>query len=134
TAVRGDIAGMRAIFIASLLLQLTFQTFTTWFALHGTERFGLRPEDVTIGLIAWAVGGVLGALPAAFIGSRLGRRNAILLGFGLMIVCLVGVHGVTTLAQATPLLALASASWTLPTVNTYPLFVEPVPRPRRGIL
>jgi MFS family permease len=134
TAVRGDIAGMRAIFLASLLLQLTFQTFTTWFALHGTERFGLRPEDVTIGMIAWAVGGVLGALPAGFIGSRLGRRNAILLGFGLMIVCLAAVHGVTTLEQATPLLALASASWTLPTVNTYPLFVEPVPRERRGIL
>jgi predicted MFS family arabinose efflux permease len=134
TAVRGDIAGMRAIFLASLLLQLTFQTFTTWFALHGTERFGLRPEDVTIGMIAWAIGGVLGALPAGFIGSRLGRRNAILLGFGLMIVCLIAVHGVTTLAQATPLLALASASWTLPTVNTYPRFVEPVPRERRGIL
>lgn len=134
TAVRGDIAGMRAIFLASFLLHLTFQTFTTWFALHGTERFGLRPEDVTIGMIAWAVGGVLGALPAGLIGTRLGRRNAILLGFGLMIVCLVAAHGVTTLAQATPLLALASASWTLPTVNTYPLFVEPVPRAKRGVL
>ena len=55
---------MRAIFIAALLLQLTFQTFTTWFALHGTERFGVRPEDVTIGFIAWAMGGVIGALPA----------------------------------------------------------------------
>ena len=68
TAVRGVVPGMRAIFLASFLLQLTFQTFTTWFSLHGTERFGLRPEDVTIGIIAWAVGGVIGALPAGFIG------------------------------------------------------------------
>ena len=134
TAVRGDVAGMRAIFLASLLLQLTFQTFTTWFSLHGAERFGLRPEDVTIGMIAWAVGGVLGALPAGFIGSRIGRRNAMLLGFALMAVCLFALNSVTTIAQATPLLALASASWTLPTVNAYPLFVEPVPRERRGIL
>ena len=134
TAVRGEVAGMRAIFLASLLLQLTFQTFTTWFSLHGTERFGLRPEDVTIGMIAWAVGGVLGALPAGFIGSRIGRRNAMLLGFALMAVCLFALNSVTTIAQATPLLALASASWTLPTVNAYPLFVEPVPRERRGVL
>ena len=134
TAVRGEVAGMRAIFLASLLLQLTFQTFTTWFSLHGTERFGLRPEDVTIGMIAWAVGGVIGALPAGFIGSRIGRRNAMLLGFALMAVCLFALNSVTTIAQATPLLALASASWTLPTVNAYPLFVEPVPRERRGIL
>ena len=134
TALRGDVPGMRAIFLASFLLQLTFQTFTTWFSLHGTERFGLRPEDVTIGMIAWAIGGVLGALPAGFIGSRLGRRNAMLLGFALMAVCLVALNGVTTLAQATPLLARASASWTLPTVTAYPLFVEPVPRDRRGVL
>ena len=77
---------MRAIFLASFLLQLTFQTFTTWFSLHGTERFGLRPEDVTIGMIAWAVGGVIGALPAGVIGSRIGRRNAMLVGFALMAV------------------------------------------------
>jgi len=134
TAVRGEVAGMRAIFVASFLLQLTFQTFTTWFSLHGTERFGLRPEDVTIGMIAWAVGGVIGALPAGVIGSRIGRRNAMLVGFALMAVCLFALNSVTTIAQATPLLALASASWTLPTVNAYPLFVEPVPRERRGIL
>ena len=134
SAVRGEVPGMRAIFLASLLLQLTFQTFTTWFSLHGTERFGLRPEDVTIGMIAWAVGGVIGALPAGLIGVRIGRRNAMLLGFALMAICLLALNGVTTIAQATPLLALASASWTLPTVNAYPLFVEPVPRERRGVL
>jgi len=134
TAVRGEVAGMRAIFLASFLLQLTFQTFTTWFSLHGTERFGLRPEDVTIGMIAWAVGGVIGALPAGYIGSRFGRRSTMLLGFALMAACLFALDNVGTIAQATPLLALASASWTLPTVNAYPLFVEPVPRERRGIL
>jgi predicted MFS family arabinose efflux permease len=134
TAARGAVPGMRAIFIASLLLQLTFQTFTTWFALHGTERFGVRPEDATIGFIAWAVGGVIGALPAGVIGVRIGRRNAMLLGFALMTGCLLALDRVTGISQATPLLALASASWTLPMVNAYPLFVEPIPRQQRGVL
>jgi predicted MFS family arabinose efflux permease len=133
-ALRGAFPGMRAIFFASVLLQLTFQTFTTWYALHGTERFGIRPEDVTIGFIAWALGGVAGALPAGFIGVRIGRRNTILLGFALMAGALVALDRVSGAAQATPLLALASASWTLPTVNAYPLFVEPIPRERRGVL
>ena len=118
----------------SLLLQLTFQTFTTWYALHGTERFGVRPEDVTIGFIAWAIGGVIGALPAGMIGVRIGRRNAMLLGFGLMAGCLLALDTGHRCSQAAPLLALASASWTLPTVNAYPLFVEPIPRQRRGVL
>jgi len=90
-ALSGSVPGMRAIFVASLFLQLVFQTFTTWFALHGTERFGVRPEDVTIGFIAWAIGGVIGALPAGWIGVRFGRRNAMLLGFFIMTVALVAL-------------------------------------------
>jgi maltose/moltooligosaccharide transporter len=133
-AVRGVVPGMRAIFVAALLLQLTFQTFTTWFALHGTERFGVKPEDVTIGFIAWAVGGVLGALPAGWAGVRFGRRNAMLFGFMLMCACLVALDRVSSISRATPLLALASAAWTFPTVNSYPMFVEPIPRAQRGVL
>ena len=134
SAVRGVVPGMRPIFLAVLLLQLTFQTFTTWYALHATERFGVRPEDVTIGFIAWAIGGVIGALPAGLIGTRIGRRNAILIGFATMAGCMFALDRVTHINQAIPLLALASASWALPTVNAYPLFVEPVPRERRGVL
>jgi MFS family permease len=133
-AVRGAVPGIRAIFTATLLLQLTFQTFTTWYALHGTERFGVPPEDVTIGMIAWALGGVLGALPAGFIGVRLGRRNAMVAGLALMSLCLVALHGVGRLVYTTPLLALAAAAWTLPYVNAYPLFVEPIPQQHRGVL
>jgi MFS family permease len=134
SAVRGAVPGMRPIFLAALLLQLTFQTFTTWYALHATERFRVRPEDVTIGFIAWAVGGVIGALPAGFIGVRIGRRSAMLVGFAMMAGCLLALDRVTRMTQAVPLLALASASWTFPMVNAYPLFVEPVPRANRGIL
>jgi MFS family permease len=134
TTLRDSRSGMRAIFLATLLLQLTFQTFTTWYALHATERYGVRTEEVALAFIAWAVGGVIGALPAGYLGIRFGRRNAILVGFALMTACLFGLNQVTTLGQAVPLLALASAAWTFPTVNAYPLFVELVPKPLRGIL
>ena len=134
TAVRGELPGVRAIFLASLLVQLTFQTFTTWFALHGTERFGVRPEDVTIGFIAWAMGGVFGALPAGVLGVRIGRRNAMLVGLAIMATALLALHYVSSFTALVVLLALVSAAWTFPTVNAYPLFVEPVPPARRGVL
>ena len=134
SAVRGDIPGVRLIFAATLLLQLTFQTFTSWFALHGTERFGVRAEDVTIGFIAWAMGGVIGSLPAGWLGTRVGRRPTMLIGFASMMVCLLALDRVDGLRQAAPLLALASASWALPMVNAFPLFVERVPAGHRGVL
>ena len=133
-AVRGAIPGLRAVFLAALLVQLTFQSFTTWYALHAIERFGIAPGDVTIGFIAWALGGVVGALPAGIIGVRIGRRNAMMLGPFLMEASLVALDRITDLRLAIPLLALASAAWTFPTVNAYPLFIEQIPKPRRGIL
>lgn len=130
----GAVPGLRAVFVATLLLQLTFQTFTTWFALHATERFGVRPEDVTIGFIAWAFGGVLGALPAGVLGVRLGRRATMLGGLAVMATALLALDRASSLQQAVPLLMLASAAWTLPMVNAFPMFVEPIPRAQRGIL
>ena len=134
SAGRGAIPGVRAVFLASLLLQMVFQSFTTWFALHGTERFGVRPEDVTIGFIAWAMGGVIGAVPAGIIGVRIGRRNAMLVGFGLMLACVLALDRISAVGATVPLLALTSAAWTLPTVNAYPLFIEQIPPHSRGIL
>ncbi len=134
SALSGAIPGVRPVFVATLLLQLTFQSFTTWYALHATERFGVAPQDVTIGFIAWAVGGVIGALPAGWLGVRLGRRRTMLIGFGLMAACLLALDRVATMQQAVPLLALASASWAFPMVNAFPLFVEPVPAQHRGVL
>ena len=89
--VRGASPGCGRSSSRRFLLQLTFQTFTTWYSLHVTERFGVGPEDVTIGFIAWAIGGVIGALPAGVLGVRIGRRNAMLLGFALMAACLVAL-------------------------------------------
>jgi maltose/moltooligosaccharide transporter len=134
SAVRGAVPGMRPIFFAAILLQLTFQTFTTWYALHAADRFAVGAADVTIGFIAWAVGGVLGALPAGVVGARVGRRTAMLAGLAVMAASLLALDRVSTMGQAVPLLMLASAAWTFPTVNAYPLFVEPVPRERRGVL
>ncbi len=133
-AVGGTLPGIRGIFLMALLLQVTFQSFASWYVLHGTERFGGTPEDMTLGFIAWAVGGVIGALPAGFIGVRIGRRNAILLGLALMAATFVVADRVSTPKAATILLALASVFWTLPSVNAYPLFIEPAPKEKRGIL
>jgi maltose/moltooligosaccharide transporter len=131
---RGAVPGMRAVFLAAVLVQLVFQSFTTWYALHGIERFGIPAGDAAIGFIAWAMGGVAGALPAGAIGVRIGRRQTMLLGFALMAVALFALDRVTSQAAALPLLAFASASWTLPMVNAYPLFIEPIPRHQRGFL
>jgi len=80
------------------------------------------------------MGGVIGALPAGVIGVRIGRRNAMLVGFALMLLCVISLDRIGTVTMAVPLLALTSAAWTLPTVNAYPLFIEQIAPHQRGVL
>ena len=47
---------------------------------------------------------------------------------------MLALDRVTTLNAAVPLLALASVGWTLPAVNAFPLFIEPIPAQHRGML
>ena len=58
----------------------------------------------------------------------------LLVGYATMAVCMLALDRVTQMNAAIPLIALASASWALPTVNAYPLFIELVPRQIRGVL
>jgi predicted MFS family arabinose efflux permease len=57
-----------------------------------------------------------------------------LAGLAVMSGALVALHFVSSFTVVAGLLALVSAAWTFPTVNAYPLFVEPVPPARRGVL
>jgi MFS family permease len=132
--VRGTFPGMRAAFVALLFVHLSFQTFTSWFTLHAGERFGIAPADAAVGFIAWAVGGLVGSLPGGLIGMRIGRRNALLTGLAAMALALVGLDRAPTMQAALPLVFVASFCWSLPTVNAFPLLVEPFPRARRGVL
>jgi MFS family permease len=132
--VVGAMPGMRAAFLALLFTQLSFQTFSSWFTLHAGERFGIAPSAAALGFIVWAVGGLAGSLPAGLIGVRFGRRNTLLGGLAGMILALVALDRVAAMSAALPLIFLASMCWSLPTVNAFPLLVEPMPRARRGAL
>jgi MFS family permease len=132
--VAGTIPGMRAAFLALLFVHLSFQTFSSWFTLHAAQRFGITPAEAAVGFIVWAIGGLAGSVPAGMIGARFGRRTTLLAGLAGMVLALIAVDRVVTMAAALPLIFAASVCWSLPTVNAFPLLVEPVVRARRGVL
>ena len=121
-------------FLATLLLQMTFQTFSTWFALHATERFAVRPEEVAIGFIAWAIGGVIGAIPAGAIGVRFGRRTAMLARVRPDVACLFALDRVTTLDAGGATAGAGLGGWTLPTVECLSAVRRAHPGQHRGML
>jgi Na+/melibiose symporter-like transporter len=121
TAGRG-LAGR--FFAACLLFQMAFQSFSSWFTLHGSERFHTTVADVSLGFIAVAIATLIGSLPAGWLGARFGRRRMSLLGMAGMAIACVALHAAPTLPVVVGLCALFGFSWSFPVANLMPMALE----------
>ena len=121
-------------FAACLLFQMAFQSFSSWFTLHGSERFQTTVADVSLGFIAVAISTLLGSIPAGWLGARYGRRRMSLIGIaGMAIACAI-LHVVPTLTLAVSVLFLFGLSWSMPVANLTPMALELGTTARAGSL
>ena len=121
-------------FAACLLFQMAFQSFSSWFTLHGSERFHTTVADVSLGFIAVAISTLIGSIPAGWLGARYGRRRMSLVGIaGMMIACAL-LHVAPTLKAAAVVLFLFGLSWSFPVANLTPMALELGTAARAGSL
>ena len=121
-------------FAACLMFQMAFQSFSSWFTLHGSERFHTTVANVSIGFIAVAISTLLGSIPAGWLGARYGRRRMSLAGIAGMAVACVMMHFAPTLAVAVAVLFLFGVSWSFPVANLTPMALELGTAARAGSL
>jgi Na+/melibiose symporter-like transporter len=129
-------AGGKALrfFAACLLFNMAFQSFSSWFTLHGSERFHTTVADASLGFIAVAVSTLVGSMPAGWLGARFGRRRMSLIGVaGMALACAV-LHVVPTLTAAVAVLFVFGLSWSMPLANLIPMAMELGTRARAGAL
>lgn len=121
-------------FAACLLFNMAFQSFSSWFTLHGSERFNTTVGDASLGFIAVAVSTLIGSMPAGWLGARFGRRRVSLIGLAGMTLSCVVLHVVPTLTAAVAMLFLFGLSWSMPLANLIPMAMELGARGRAGAL
>lgn len=121
-------------FAACLLFHMAFQSFSSWFTLHGSERFHTTVANASLGFIAVAVSTLLGSIPAGWMGARFGRRRMSLIGLAGMTLACVALHFVPTLGAAVGVLFLFGLSWSIPTANLVPMALELGTAGRAGAL
>lgn len=102
----------------------------TFFALFAKEVFGKSPGEATRMMAIFAVSTALGALPAGWLGKRLGRKKTIILGLSMFITAFVAYLLVTRITGS-PMIVLVYVALVfggfanmLITVNTLPLVLE----------
>ncbi|HTI64235.1 MAG TPA: MFS transporter [Gemmatimonadaceae bacterium] len=121
-------------FLACLLFQMAFQSFSSWFTLHGSERFHTTVADVSLGFIAVAISTLIGSIPAGWLGARYGRRRMSLVGIAGMAIACVLLHLVPTLMTAVAVLFLFGLAWSFPVANLTPMALELGTAARAGSL
>ena len=121
-------------FAACLLFQMAFQSFSSWFTLHGADRFHTTVANASLGFIAVAVSTLIGSIPAGWLGARYGRRRMSLIGLGGMTVACLLLHVVPSLTMAVAVLFLFGLSWSIPVANLVPMALELGTAARAGSL
>jgi len=121
-------------FAACLLFQMAFQSFSSWFTLHGSERFHTTVADVSLGFIAVAISTLIGSIPAGWLGARYGRRRMSLVGVAGMALACALLHFVPNLKAAAAVLFLFGLSWSIPVANLVPMALELGTAARAGSL
>jgi maltose/moltooligosaccharide transporter len=121
-------------FAACLFFHMAFQSFSSWFTLHGSERFNTTVGNASLGFIAVAVATLVGSMPAGWLGARFGRRKMSLVGLAGMALACVILHFVPTLGAAIAVLFLFGLSWSIPVANLPPMALELASAAQAGAL
>jgi maltose/moltooligosaccharide transporter len=121
-------------FVACLFFHMGFQSFSSWFTLHGSERFHTTVADASLGFIAVAISTLVGSVPGGWLGARFGRRRMALIGIAGMTLSCALLHIVPTLTGAVIVLFFFGLSWSLPVANLTPMALELGTAARAGSL
>ena len=135
------------IFLAIFFWFIAYNAIEAFLSLYGVNHLGMTVSDA--GRLTTSVGAsfLLFAIPAGFIGGKLGRKKIISIGLGIMIAVLLGVYFIPkdTLLQTygklpilgnfmnlTILLLVAGIGWSCININSLPVVVELTDRAHIG--
>jgi maltose/moltooligosaccharide transporter len=147
SVVRENEKSALRLFLAIFFWFVAYNAIEAFFTLYAQNHLGLPGENGALLLGQLSFIFVIFALPAGYIGARIGRRLTIMTGIVFMFACMLAMYFLpagTLLVQVTRLpvlgavpiigllLMLAGASWALINVNSLPMVVDMTDRTRIG--
>jgi maltose/moltooligosaccharide transporter len=135
------------ILLAIFFWFISYTGIEAFFTLYAKNHLGLTVADGSRLLGQLSLLFVIFALPAGYIGASLGRRKTILMGIGVMILCIVGIFllpvgTLTTVLTTLPVLGkvpviglilmVIGIGWALININSLPMVVDMTDSSRIG--
>lgn len=121
---RKDKINLTALLIAILAWFMGYNAIETFFTLFATNTFGMSGGRATLMLTTFSLCFLVFAIPAGYIGAKLGKKRTIKIG-------LIGVTLLFSLVLFNPspwllalILVIGGAFWSLVNINSLPLVLE----------
>lgn len=119
-----DKGNLAALLLAILAWFMGYNAIETFFTLFATNTLGMSGGSATMMLTAFSLCFLMFAIPAGYIGARIGKKRAIKIG-------LIGVTLLFSLVLFNPfpwlltlILVAGGAFWSLVNINSLPLILE----------
>jgi MFS family permease len=130
-----------------------FGTLETFFTIYGTQYLEVTAGSAAIALGLFSLMFMIFAIPAGFIGSKIGRKKTIIIGLIILVVCLFSVSMITVNQTSTPMnaldavykiprtaeflviqifLVIAGIGWGCININSLPMVVDMVAEDKVG--
>jgi Na+/melibiose symporter-like transporter len=106
--------------------------FDSWFTSFAIENLGLDTGKAVMLKTNFALAALASALPCGWIGTRIGRRNGIMLGLALFALATAAAFPIRSAALMQPILIFGGFAWMLVVVNSLPLVLDFAPAGREG--
>ena len=112
------------LFLAIMSWFIAYQSVNTWFTKYSVENLDVSIDVAAARLAAYALSFVVFAIPAGYIGTKLGRTRTIQIGLIGMGICFVAMNFITNINEMTIALVVAGLFWSLVNINSYPMVVD----------
>ena len=121
-----DKTNLWVLLISIFLWFFAFNAIETFGSSFGTYYLGESSGWWGTGVIIMTVCSIIAFIPAGWISSKLGRKNSVLLGLGLMLLGMIIAMFIGTKLPLLyyPCIAIAGIGWAWINVNSYPMVVE----------
>jgi len=115
------------------MIVLLISIFLWFFAFNAIETFGstfgvqvLEQSSGWWGIavIVMTICSLIGFFPGAFLADKIGRRNTVIIGLGIMLLALAIAMFTLPSWAYFPLVGIAGVGWAWVNVNSYPMVVE----------
>lgn len=110
--------------VSVFFLYAAFNAVAAFFTLYGQKYLATDVSEASRKMTFFALSMIAAALPAGFLGSKLGKKKTMVLGLCLLLAVFTAVIFVRRLDVIGWLLIAGGAAWALVIINAYPFVVS----------